>query len=208
MPHIIDNGIITGNVENKYDSKSPIAGRLMNNFLRCLQELIEPLRDDISSIVEVGCGEGNLAAHLASLGITDNVRACDFSARIISMAEERHNAAPVRFYVRDIYDLNKADTADLVVCCEVLEHLERPKEALDRLREITGRYCLMSVPNEPLWRFLNMLRGKYLKHLGNTPGHMNHWNGRAFMSLVGDYFDVVRQKKPLPWLMVLGKRRA
>ena len=207
MPHIMDNGIVTGNIENKYDAKNPVARRLMSGFMRCVRELIEPLRDDIDSIVEVGCGEGDLAVRLASMSIADEIRACDFSDRIIGLAKQRHTSSPVRFYVRNVYDLNETDRADLVVCCEVLEHLQRPTEALDRIKQITAKYCVLSVPNEPLWRILNMLRGKYLGHFGNTPGHVNHWNKKAFIRLIGDYFDIVQQKKPLPWLMVLCKRK-
>ena len=36
------------------------------------------------------------------------------------------------------------------------------------------------MPREPLWRGLNMARGAYLKDLGNTPGHVNHWSKRSF----------------------------
>jgi hypothetical protein len=49
MPHVMDNGIITGNIEKKYDLKSLFAKLLMNNFLRCLRELIE-----LSELVVLG----------------------------------------------------------------------------------------------------------------------------------------------------------
>ncbi len=57
---------------------------------------------------------------------------------------------------------------------------------------------------EPLWRGLNMARGAhYLKDLGNTPGHLNHWSKRSFTQLLGRYGTVVEARSPFPWTMLL-----
>jgi hypothetical protein len=61
----------------------------------------------------------------------------------------------------------------------------------------------VSVPREPLWRALNVARGAYLAQLGNTPGHVNHWSKRAFVSLLGRYGEVVEARSPFPWTMLL-----
>ena len=57
--------------------------------------------------------------------------------------------------------------------------------------------------SEPLWRILNVARGAYLKDLGNTPGHVNHWSKRAFVQLLSRYGDVVEVRSPFPWTMLL-----
>jgi hypothetical protein len=62
---------------------------------------------------------------------------------------------------------------------------------------------VVSVPREPIWCGLNMVRGKYFSKLGNTPGHIQHWSSSDFVNLVSKYFDVVEVKKPLPWTMLL-----
>jgi hypothetical protein len=61
------------------------------------------------------------------------------------------------------------------------------------------------VPNEPLWRVLNVMRGKYLGSLGNTPGHVNHWSSGRFRSFLERRFQIVELHKPLPWTMALCK---
>ena len=61
----------------------------------------------------------------------------------------------------------------------------------------------MSVPREPLWRGLNLARGAYLKALGNTPGHVNHWSKRSFAALLGRHGKVVETRSPFPWTMLL-----
>jgi hypothetical protein len=59
------------------------------------------------------------------------------------------------------------------------------------------------VPNEPLWRALNMARGAYLSDFGNTPGHLQHWGSRSFRRFIETELDVIEMSRPLPWLMAL-----
>jgi hypothetical protein len=59
------------------------------------------------------------------------------------------------------------------------------------------------VPREPVWRMTNMARGAYLRDLGNTPGHLNHWSKRSFVSLLSRYGTVEHVRSPFPWTMLL-----
>ena len=79
--------------------------------------------------------------------------------------------------------------------------------ALRALAGIVTDDLIVSVPREPLWRALNMARGKYLTDLGNTPGHLNHWSRRGIVSLIGCYFDIIEVRSPLPWTMIHCRRR-
>ena len=54
-----------------------------------------------------------------------------------------------------------------------------PEATLAEMARVARRHLLVSVPREPLWRGLNMARGAYLRDLGNTPGHVNHWSKRG-----------------------------
>ena len=63
---------------------------------------------------------------------------------------------------------------------EVLEHVPDPEHTVAEMARVArGGRLLVSVPREPLWRALNMARGAYLRELGNTPGHLNHWSRRG-----------------------------
>jgi hypothetical protein len=67
-----------------------------------------------------------------------------------------------------------------------------------------AKSCLLvSVPREPLWRGLNMARGAYLKDFGNTPGHINHWSKRSFVSMLSRHGTVDEVRSPFPWTMCL-----
>ena len=88
--------------------------------------------------------------------------------------------------------------AELVVCCEVLEHLDDPERALEVLAGLARPWLIASVPREPLWRALNLARLSYVGALGNTPGHLNHWSKRGFERFLGERFEVVEVRSPHP----------
>jgi 2-polyprenyl-3-methyl-5-hydroxy-6-metoxy-1,4-benzoquinol methylase len=202
-----EDGVVIGNAFDKYGSRNPIVKWMMNGFESALSDLVA--KASPSSIHEIGCGEGYWVLHWNAQGIP--ARGCDFSRAVIDLAGE--NAAnqglpPSLFEARSIYDLDAhQDKADLVVCCEVLEHLEDPEAGLRALQRVTQRYLIVSVPQEPLWCVLNLARGKYITRWGNTPGHLQHWSKKGFTSLVSKYFEVIETRSPLPWTMLLCRPR-
>lgn len=202
-----EGGIVIGNTYDKYGTKNPIARKLVAGFDDALNHLVKKIAP--KTIHEVGCGEGYWVLRWLNEGY--DARGTDFSTQVIDMAKtnaKAHGVAPQRFSVRSIYDVApEQDTADLIVCCEVMEHLEEPERALKALNSIARADVLISVPREPLWRVLNVARGKYISDFGNTPGHLQHWSRRSIVSLVGRYFDVVEILAPLPWTMLHCKRR-
>jgi len=203
---IMKNKLIAGNIYDKYDTSNFIAKHLMNNFLKSLNILVG--MSNATDIYEIGCGEGNLSIKLARQDRL--VRASDVSPEIISLARANAESKKldIKFTIANIYDLKPGpDSAELVICCEVLEHLQYPEKALKILSQLANNYALLSVPREPLWRLLNIIGGRYIKRLGNTPGHVQHWSKRRFLELLEPYFNVVKIVTPLPWLMVLCKSK-
>ena len=202
-----ERGVVVGNVYDKYGSRNPVVRRIMRGFAGALDGLVA--RASPRSIYEVGCGEGYWVLRWSAQGI--DARGSDFSEQAIRLARlnaAEHGVDAARFAVRSVYELEPArDGAELVVCCEVLEHLERPEEALRVLQRVARGHLILSVPREPVWRLLNMARGKYLADLGNTPGHVHHWSTAGFLRLVRGYFDVVEVRTPLPWTMALCRPR-
>jgi hypothetical protein len=79
--------------------------------------------------------------------------------------------------------------------------------ALSILASVARPYLLVSVPREPIWRMLNLLRGAYISQAGNTPGHVQHWSTRAFVRFLREKFEIIKVQKPLPWTMVLCRVR-
>lgn len=192
-----------GNYYDKYGTRNPIARALMRNFLGSFEELLAQCTDARTAL-EVGCGEGELSIRVALAG--KQVRGFDIAAEVIPEAHRRSAAAGVSLDLRtdSIFNLDPAlDSADLVVCCEVMEHLEDPQLALEKLHSVCRQRLIVSVPREPIWRVLNLARGKYIAELGNTPGHLQHWSKHGFIKLLQTRFDVQQVRSPLPWTMAL-----
>jgi 2-polyprenyl-3-methyl-5-hydroxy-6-metoxy-1,4-benzoquinol methylase len=196
----------SGNYYDKYHTTHPIARRLMQGFLQAFDDLGGAV--PVSRALEIGCGEGELSMRLARRGFS--VRGCDIAPDVVDEARRRAAAAglDIEFRARPIQAMDPAtDRTPLVVCCEVLEHLDAPEDGVRRLAELADPWLIASVPREPVWRILNVARGKYLRALGNTPGHVNHWGRKAFLGLLAARFDVVAVRSPLPWTMALCRRR-
>jgi 2-polyprenyl-3-methyl-5-hydroxy-6-metoxy-1,4-benzoquinol methylase len=203
---LTDYGNVAGNYYDKYASSNPIARALMNGFFSAFDALSG--RADAKTAFEVGCGEGELSLRLLARGL--EVRGCDLEGSAVVEANARSAAHGhgEPFTVRSIYDLADGEiAADLLVCCEVLEHLPDPRAGLERLAAQRVKHVLLSVPREPVWRLMNCARGKYLSDFGNTPGHLQHWSRRGFVDLVAGYFDIREVRSPLPWTMLLARRR-
>jgi 2-polyprenyl-3-methyl-5-hydroxy-6-metoxy-1,4-benzoquinol methylase len=193
---------VGGNVYDKYGTQNPIARRLMARFLADLDELVE--LTGAREVHEVGCGEGELAIRLARRGL--RARGTDAFPQVLEEARRRAAGAGVEidFEATPVERLEPdRDAAELVVCCEVLEHLEDPERALEVLAGLARPWLIASVPREPLWRALNLARLSYTGQLGNTPGHLNHWSRRGFVRFLTSRFEVIEVKSPTPWTMAL-----
>lgn len=194
-----------GNYYDKYHSKNPIAGKLMKGYFMALDSLLDQIKQNVKCALEAGCGEGEVSMHVYEYfdGKLD-LEAFDISEKVIEEASTRKNS--IRFSTGNIYEENRG-IHDLVLCCEVLEHMERPEDVISRLLEQTDKYLIVSVPHEPIWRILNMCRGKYLKDFGNTPGHVQHWTSTKFKKLFENRdCRIISVRKPLPWTMLLIKK--
>jgi ubiquinone/menaquinone biosynthesis C-methylase UbiE len=186
----------------KYSNAGTIGSKLINNFYKKVDELL--LNVQINKALEVGCGHGYSTHYLAKTLGDNCIEASEFDESMIPDARARN--PELRITQESIYELNRDDKSfDLLLALEVLEHLENPEKALKELQRVSSRYCIVSVPREPLWRFLNMTRGKYLRTFGNTTGHINHWSKSGFIDLVSRYFNIIEVVNPLPWTIILAE---
>ena len=194
------SGVLVGNYYDKYGTDNPIERRLMSGFLRVVSELYQQVAP--KTVLEIGCGEGLLAQHLLSHGPRpERFEACDLSLERLAPDLD----PIIQFRAASIYDLPWEDGAfDLVVCCEVLEHLTEPERGLREVARVCRRAAILSTPREPLWRLLNILRGSYWSDFGNTPGHLQHFTRRGLEQLVSQALAVQQTLSPLPWTVVLG----
>ena len=195
----------TGNTFDKYGSTNPVVRRLMAGFEGTLERLFE--RAAPESVLDVGCGEGVLtyrwAERLGSrpvvgIDLPDSKLEAEWSTR------RRPNLELRAMPAEDLQDLPFPDDSfDVAAAIEVLEHVPDAERTLAEMARVAARHLLVSVPREPLWRALNMARGAYVRDLGNTPGHVNHWSKRSFVQVAARHGEVVEARSPFPWTMLL-----
>jgi SAM-dependent methyltransferase len=176
--------------------------RIVQRFCDALETLA--IGTGAREVHEVGCGEGELLLRLARRGL--RARGSDISDAVIDEARRRAGAAglDVAFRVAPIEALDAGrDSAELILCCEVMEHVDDPDAALEIVAGLASPWAIVSVPREPLWRALNLGRLRYMRHLGNTPGHLQHWSRRSFLRFLERRLEVVDVRSPVPWTMAL-----
>ena len=192
----------TGNTYDKYASTNPIEQRMMRGFFQAFDAMLDESSRPAPPrrILEIGVGEGIVTrrvierfpdASVLGLDLPDDALADDWAERELTCVFGDATTLPF-----------PNDAFDLVLAIEVFEHLPDPDGALHELARVCSGSLVASVPFEPIWRIGNMARGRYLRDLGNTPGHINHWTSRGFTRLVGSQFAVASTANPMPWTMV------
>ena len=116
------------------------------------------------SIVDIGCGTGELLSHLAVEFRSQNLLGLDISHVGILQAQE--NYPNLNFALIEVNDDGFSSNtmklaADIIVCSEVLEHLEKPEEILRFISSnlLANGVLIVTVPAGPM-SFLE----KYIGH--------------------------------------------
>jgi 2-polyprenyl-3-methyl-5-hydroxy-6-metoxy-1,4-benzoquinol methylase len=192
----------TGNTFDKYGSLNPVVRRLMSGFHATLDELWSKAAP--GSVLDVGCGEGVLTVEWAERLGDGRIVGIDLDDPKLRAEWEKRERPNLEFRAEEATRLSFGDDEfELASAIEVLEHVPEPDATLAEMARVARSHLLVSVPREPLWRGLNMARGAYWRDLGNTPGHVNHWSKRGFVSLLSRYGVVEEARSPFPWTMLL-----
>lgn len=182
----------------KYQTGNPIMQRIIRRFLDRIVTQVREARP--ARIVDLGSGEGMVARELAALPFPIEYRGLEIDAEAVAIA--RREVPGLDFRQGDILRTEpERGWADVALCLEVLEHLDDPLPAVDRIAQWTRSMAIVSVPWEPFFRTGNLLRGKYLATLGNHPEHVQQFGPRSFASLLETRFHVVRVDTCFPWLI-------
>lgn len=190
-------GVVIGNHTAKYTASHPAIRWLTERWVTRLTRMIDrAAREGLSEVAEVGCGEGVIAELLhARCGRTVALDLPDAGLR----SEWKTRPGPGYLHGDALRLPLPDDAVDLVVCAEVLEHVTDPRRALQELARVSRRSLVVSVPREPLFRGSNLVAGRYVRDLGNTPGHLNHWSRRSLVRFLSSVGEVRAVDTPYPW---------
>ena len=195
-------GTVTGNTYDKYNTTNPVAKRLQAGFERALDDLFTQAAP--ASLLDVGCGEAHHTHQWAKQLSDKRVVGIDLDDPTLKSFWEERTAPNLEYKILKAENMPFEDNEfDVATAIEVLEHVPDPEHTVAEMARVASGHLLVSVPREPMWRMLNMARGAYIKDLGNTPGHLNHWSKRSFIKLLSQHGEVVEARSPFPWTMLL-----
>lgn len=151
----------------------------LDPIIRALQEVIPP---GVSSIIDIGCGNGIITAELSR---SYKVLGVDRSeAALALLPTDKIAASCDSIPVED-------GSFDLVLSTELLEHLEEEvfRKTLEEFRRISRRYILVTIPNdENLQKFLLKCPGCGYEY--NRSYHLRSFTKEAFLGLFPGFTPV------------------
>ncbi|MBI5142733.1 MAG: class I SAM-dependent methyltransferase [Nitrospirae bacterium] len=184
----------------KYTNRNPVHRLTLGRFFDALAEEMRLLNPE--NVLEFGCGEGLLLEQLKKRGIRfQSYTGIDLRDDALEHARSLH---PEHLFLKaDLLQWeHPAKSFDLVIASQVLEHLYNPEVFMERLMHYCGRDILLTVPLEPWFRIMNLLRGRDILRLGNHPEHINHWGLNEFRALVSRFASVEKAYSVFPFIII------
>jgi ubiquinone/menaquinone biosynthesis C-methylase UbiE len=190
-----------GNAYDKYGSANPVVRAMMRGFFGAFDELVDHAAP--AELLDVGCGEGVVTVRTAER-LAPGTRVVGMDRDVPELRAVWPQRPDVTFTTGDARALDFADDEfDMVSLVEMLQLVDDAQRALAEAARVARRWVLVTTPREPLWRVLNVARGAYVRHGGNTPGHLHHWSRRGIVSLLGGIGRVELVRSPAPWVLTL-----
>jgi SAM-dependent methyltransferase len=181
-----------------------------------VEQLLRRNRITPQHMLELGAGTGAVIKECQRRGLAREYTAIDYSTEAINYL--RDHSHDIRTLVADIAadDFALGGSFDLVVMSHVLEHLERPEDALRALGKMDFSYLIAEVPLENLlfyrwkWKLLPMLQDRSRE----LAGHVQVFTSSTFDALIRSCALTIVDRRRYPaiadWdsLLFLARRDA
>jgi len=147
-------------------------------------KIIEGMIDKGSSVLDIGCGEGDLLDYLCK---TKEIQAhgIELGAKAVGTARARG----ILVNVADIteQEFQVADTYDYIIISEVIEHLPKPEELIFKLKGKFKKCLIITIPNTGfIMERLRLLLGRFPKQWVLNPSeHLRFWTVADFQLWCG-----------------------
>jgi 2-polyprenyl-3-methyl-5-hydroxy-6-metoxy-1,4-benzoquinol methylase len=145
-----------------------------------------------SRVLDVACGPGLLCRKIRQRVPSSAVTGVDFSQYVIARNRERDGSLDIDYQCVDIRTslASVGGRFDVVLMCEILEHLEQPEEVVAtamRLLQAGGRFILTCPHDDGI----------------PDPEHVRFWGHDELFHLLARYSDTVSfMHFPPPWFHV------
>lgn len=161
-----------------------------------LIEVVEPYLHKTKNVLDIGCGTGTVAFYLAEKGI--RVVGLDISRNAVEIARENAKCLGlsdrVKFKVSNFPKSYISGKFDLVICSEVLEHIEDDSKSVSKILRLLGQGG-MAIFSSPLKEsVLNRLG--FTKHFDKDVGHLRRYDAKQFTAMITkNDFKVIKVRK-------------
>lgn len=151
-----------------------------------------------NNALDIGCGEGTLAAAMATR--FTHVAGVDISANAVAAARQRGiDAKQVNI---DTEPLPYADGAfDTITCLDVLEHVFDPRISAREIARVCapGGSLVITTPNMRYFRFIkSIISGQFPRTSPDEEaydgGHLHYYTAANLRDLIAPWFDVTQVK--------------
>jgi SAM-dependent methyltransferase len=111
---------------------------------RRILETVFPGSKDRLRLADIGCLEGGFAVEFARMGFQvlgievreDNIAACNF-------VKSKTTLPNLEFVMDDAWNISNHGVFDVVFCCGLLYHFDRPKQFLEKLSAVTTKLVIL-----------------------------------------------------------------
>lgn len=186
-----------------FHKKSVISKKIINennftylNLIQIINRHLNDSKNQRCSILDLGCGVGTISFYLANKG--HEVMGLDISEKAIGVCKKTSKLLNLdnktKFIRADFQSRKIFKKFDLIICSEILEHLEDDKLALKKIKKLMNKSGLLiiSVPssNAPLYKI------GYAKSFDKRVGHLRRYSVEQIKRLVSkENFEIIEIKR-------------
>ena len=170
--------------EKKHLSWDPMkdVGPAARHTRRIIVDWVKTL--EFVDVIDISCGAGQLLSEIKKNLGKDILFGTEFTEKAVEINRKKH--IDMNFVTFDLEIDPPLPKRDLVLCIDVLEHINNDQIALEKLRLMTNKYLIIAVP---LGRVSNSER--------ESLGHLNGYKQNEFRrKLISAGFSIT---KSLQW---------
>lgn len=160
--------------KNYWETRRKNYSHSLNDFQRFRVEFIKNCISRKAQILDLGTGTGDQVIELKKLGY--GVVCSDFSDEARNIIET-NGLKFIKCDLSDETDLKLFSNYDVLIACEVLEHIQNPENVFDNFLKSRASMFIFSVPNSGYFIYrLRLLFGSFPVQWRVHPGeHVRYW---------------------------------
>lgn len=170
-----------------YWSKRDIHNPVLNSFQKNRADLLLSILKEGDSVLDIGCGNGNILVYVKNKIKLGRVLGVDTSATILEIAK-KNGIEVIEKDIRNPRNLDDLNGFDIILFFEVLEHIMDSDAMLGWAMDRSSKGVIFSVPNTGfIMHRLRLLLGRFpLQWRAHPSEHVRFWTLRDMRWWLGE----------------------